>query len=59
MVNGTIQYYQIKIRLFIYSSLEDTKSINHVFEAEQFDAVVNLAAQAGVQYSIENPQRYI
>ncbi len=44
---------------FYKVDLEDTEAINHIFEAEQFDAVVNLAAQAGVRYSIENPHAYI
>lgn len=30
-----------------------------LFEAEQFDAVVHLAAQAGVRYSLENPHAYV
>ncbi|MDO9267207.1 MAG: NAD-dependent epimerase [Sulfurimonas sp.] len=44
---------------FIKASLEDTNSINNIFETEKFDAVCNLAAQAGVRYSIENPHAYI
>lgn len=44
---------------FIKASLEDTQSINSLFETEKFDAVCNLAAQAGVRYSIENPHAYI
>lgn len=40
-------------------SLEDRVSLNKIFESEKFDAVVNLAAQAGVRYSIENPLAYI
>lgn len=44
---------------FYKMNLEDTEAINHIFQTEQFDAVVNLAAQAGVRYSIENPHAYI
>ena len=44
---------------FIKANLEDASIINNLFEVEQFDAVVNLAAQAGVRYSIENPHAYI
>lgn len=44
---------------FIKANLEDTDTINRLFETENFDAVVNLAAQAGVRYSIENPHAYI
>ena len=39
--------------------LEDRKAVAKLFENEQFDSVVNLAAQAGVRYSIENPLAYI
>jgi len=44
---------------FIKANLEDAKTINNLFETEKFDAVMHLAAQAGVRYSIENPQAYI
>lgn len=40
-------------------SLEDKNSIDNLFKKENFDCVVNLAAQAGVRYSIENPSSYI
>ncbi|MGL5382547.1 MAG: NAD-dependent epimerase [Culicoidibacterales bacterium] len=43
---------------FIKGSLEDIELINHLFEKYQFDYVVNLAAQAGVRYSLENPHAY-
>ena len=44
---------------FIKANLEDAEVINKLFEIEKFDAVCNLAAQAGVRYSIENPHAYI
>jgi UDP-glucuronate 4-epimerase len=44
---------------FIQLQLEDKANVDKLFESEKFDAVVNLAAQAGVRYSIENPQAYI
>lgn len=44
---------------FIRLNLEDKGGINQLFETEKFDYVVNLAAQAGVRYSIENPDVYI
>ncbi|CAA6819960.1 MAG: dTDP-glucose 4,6-dehydratase (EC [uncultured Sulfurovum sp.] len=44
---------------FIKANLEDAETMNKLFEAEKFDAVCNLAAQAGVRYSIENPHAYI
>jgi len=39
--------------------LVDDESIDHLFKQEQFEVVCNLAAQAGVRYSIENPKAYI
>ena len=37
----------------------DKPALDQLFENEKFDIVVNLAAQAGVRYSIENPYAYI
>lgn len=44
---------------FVRMNLEDKEQLNQLFENEKFDMVCNLAAQAGVRYSIENPQAYI
>ena len=44
---------------FIKMDLSDTENIYKLFETEKFDTVCNLAAQAGVRYSIENPHAYI
>lgn len=44
---------------FIQMDLADREGIAQLFADEQFDAVCNLAAQAGVRYSIENPEAYI
>ena len=44
---------------FIKGDLADKALIDNLFEENQFDIVVNLAAQAGVRYSIENPDAYI
>jgi UDP-glucuronate 4-epimerase len=44
---------------FIRINLEDKEAIDALFAKEEFDIVVNLAAQAGVRYSIENPDVYI
>lgn len=44
---------------FIKLNLEDSKNLNLLFSNEKFDAVCNLAAQAGVRYSIDNPSAYI
>lgn len=44
---------------FVKGNLADKALIDSLFEQYQFDVVVNLAAQAGVRYSIENPDVYI
>jgi UDP-glucuronate 4-epimerase len=44
---------------FIKLDLADRKAMKKLFIDEQFDKVVNLAAQAGVRYSIENPLSYV
>ncbi len=44
---------------FIRGPIDDASLINGLFEKYGFDIVVNLAAQAGVRYSIENPGAYI
>lgn len=40
-------------------NLEDRYGVAQLFSDQDFDCVVNLAAQAGVRYSIENPSAYI
>lgn len=44
---------------FVKASLEDREAVDQLFRQEQPQRVVNLAAQAGVRYSIENPHAYI
>lgn len=44
---------------FVRGSIADKELVNNLFAENQFDIVVNLAAQAGVRYSIENPDAYI
>ena len=44
---------------FIRMNLEDRQAMQMLFANGSFDVVVNLAAQAGVRYSISNPQAYI
>jgi len=44
---------------FYQLHLEDKDNIAALFKNEQFDYVVNLAAQAGVRYSLINPHAYI
>lgn len=45
--------------LFYYGSISDKKLVDKIFENYKPDVVVNLAAQAGVRYSIINPDAYI
>ena len=44
---------------FVHSDLADREAVAALFRDNAFDAVVNLAAQAGVRYSLENPHAYI
>ncbi len=44
---------------FVRLNLEDKEELSILFKHEKFDVVCNLAAQAGVRYSIENPATYI
>lgn len=50
---------QAKNYQFIKLDLADRTGIEKLFSEHQFDIVVNLAAQAGVRYSIENPHAYV
>ena len=44
---------------FVKGDIADKRTIDDIFEKYHFDVVVNLAAQAGVRYSITNPDAYI
>jgi len=44
---------------FIKLDLEDREALDSLFKKSGFDYVINLAAQAGVRYSIENPAAYV
>ncbi len=44
---------------FYKSSIADRDRLSDIFAAQPFDVVVNLAAQAGVRYSLENPYAYV
>jgi UDP-glucuronate 4-epimerase len=44
---------------FVRMALEDRKQLPQLFKDQKFDVVCNLAAQAGVRYSLENPEAYI
>jgi UDP-glucuronate 4-epimerase len=57
-------YHSVKSTLnkkysFVRMNLEDKQQLFSLFQEEKFDIVINLAAQAGVRYSIENPDVYI
>lgn len=51
--NGTNRW------IFVRGDIADQTLVNELFEQYNFDIVVNLAAQAGVRYSITNPNAYI
>ncbi|WP_339654701.1 NAD-dependent epimerase [uncultured Maribacter sp.] len=44
---------------FIRLALEDRENLPNLFKEQNFDVVCNLAAQAGVRYSLENPEAYV
>lgn len=44
---------------FIQLNLEDKSNLESLFDEQEFDTVINLAAQAGVRYSLTNPDTYI
>lgn len=44
---------------FLRMTIEDKQLLDYLFETEQFDEVVNFAAQAGVRYSITHPYSYM
>lgn len=71
-IDNMNDYYDVKIKeyrlkeleqysnfVFIKGDLADKKQINKIFQKDRPQIVVNLAAQAGVRYSIINPDAYI
>ncbi|WP_444684979.1 GDP-mannose 4,6-dehydratase [Alkalicoccus luteus] len=71
-IDNVNDYYDVKLKharleqlqpfdkfTFIEGDISDKPMINSVFEEYKPNVVVNLAAQAGVRYSIENPDVYI
>jgi UDP-glucuronate 4-epimerase len=44
---------------FYHLDLKDREAIAQIFAEQRFDKVVNLAAQAGVRYSLKNPHAYV
>lgn len=71
-IDNLNDYYDVKLKQarlqrcqghehFTFEKIDiaDRPAVSRLFSAQRFDAVVNLAAQAGVRYSIENPAAYI
>lgn len=71
-VDNLNDYYDIKIKswrldhlkqdnrfLFYKIDIENYEELKSIFHLSQFDAVINLAARAGVRYSLENPFIYL
>jgi UDP-glucuronate 4-epimerase len=57
--NKEVQSFKFNNLKFSRIDLVDKLNIDKLFEKQQFDLVCNLAAQAGVRYSIDNPKAYI
>lgn len=57
--NATVTGSKFKNYRFIKLNLEDKTEILRLFKKEKFDMVAHLAAQAGVRYSLSNPDVYI
>jgi UDP-glucuronate 4-epimerase len=57
--NQVVNSSHIKNYRFIKLKLEDREALFELFASNRFDVVVNLAAQAGVRYSLTHPQAYI
>lgn len=58
LIEKTAKTSNVK-HVFVKGNLADKKLIDELFEQYKFDVVVNLAAQAGVRYSIDHPDAYI
>lgn len=58
LINDAAKTSRVK-HVFIKGSISDKKLVDHLFDEYEFDIVVNLAAQAGVRYSIDHPDVYI
>src|SRR6185437_15547193 len=44
---------------FVRADIGDRAAMDDIFSGGRFDAIVNLAAQAGVRYSVDNPHVYV
>lgn len=71
-IDNMVPYYDVKLKearlkklipfenfTFIKGDIADQKTMEKGFSGDSFDVVVNLAAQAGVRYSLKNPRAYI
>ena len=71
-IDNLNHYYDVKLKearlekltsfenfSFYKMDISDKKSLEEIFNNTKYDVVVNLAAQAGVRYSIENPHAYV
>ena len=58
-IDNMNDYYDVALFIFFKGNIADKELIEKLFAEYRFDVVVNLAAQAGVRYSIDNPDVYI
>ena len=71
-VDNLNDYYDVKLKhdrldrlkrfdnfTFVKDDLSDKGGLENIFKGHPIEAVVNLAAQAGVRYSLQNPQAYV
>jgi len=71
-IDNLNSYYDVKLKearlekltsfenfSFYKMDISDKKSLEKIFNSTKYDVLVNLAAQAGVRYSIENPHAYV
>jgi UDP-glucuronate 4-epimerase len=68
-IDNLNDYYQVVLKkhrleslsgmTFFEMDIEDKNALRELFQAHQFDVVFNLAARAGVRYSMENPDIYM
>ena len=72
-VDSITDYYDVNIKYerlkeiedlkrdwtFVHASIADKEAVEKIFTENNISVVVNLAAQAGVRYSITNPDAYI
>ena len=72
-VDSITDYYDVNIKyerlkeiellnrdwIFVHASIADKDAVERIFSEDRISVVVNLAAQAGVRYSITNPDAYV